>query len=310
MAYKKIACIGFVFLLLTGCSQQKLYTERAFIMGTVVEVTSPYPEASKIAFKEMQRVENVFSQYLPDSAISHLNKTGFLNSNYEIVSLLKYAKEFYSITNKRFDVSVGSVSRLWKTAFADKKLPSEAEIKDALKSVGFKNIYFDEKNNIKLKKPGIELDFGAIAKGYAIDAAVKELLRNGIDSAIVNASGNMYCIGTRFGRPWKIGVRDPRGQALMGGLELKDIAVASSGDYEQYVFSNGKRYSHIVDPLTGYPVDTDVASVTVVAKSAMLADAVGTCIFLLGKDEGTRIFKNFEGVEKIIVITKKELGEK
>ena len=311
MSFKKIFILGLVILSITGCARNRLYTEKRLLMGTVVEVISPYKEAAKIAFKEIERIEKVFSVYIENSAISHLNETGFLNTNFEVTSLFLKSNKFYEATKREFDITIGPLTEIWREALEKNKLPQESDIKVAKELVGFNNVHIDEKlESIKLMKKGMRVDLGGIAKGYAVDKAVKELKRNGIDSAIINAGGDIYCIGTKFDKPWQIGLQHPRNRdELYDTLELKDLAVVTSGDYERWMEIEGKKYSHIISPKTGYPVESGIISVTVVAKDTITADAVATCVFLLGKDRGTEVFKDYSGVKRIIVITKDDVQE-
>lgn len=307
--YKKIVIVAMMLLSFSACMQRRVYTERRFLLGTVIEVTSPYKEAAAIAFEEIERIEKIFSIYKKDSVVSHLNKTGFLNTNFEVARLIEEAKKFYELSEGKFDISIGPLTEIWKEALDKKELPREREIEIALKLVGCDYIHVDkETHSIKFKKKGMKVDLGGIAKGYAVDATVKELKRKGIDSAIVNAGGNLYCLGTKFGQPWQVGLQHPRIKTqILNTLSLINKAVATSGDYEQYMEIDSKRYFHIIDPQTGYPVRNDVLSVSVIAKDAMTADALSTSIFVLGKDKGNELFKNYVGVEKIIVITKSDL---
>ncbi|MBL7130538.1 MAG: FAD:protein FMN transferase [Candidatus Omnitrophica bacterium] len=309
--HKKIIIFGLVLLIIAGCSQRRLQSEKRFLLGTVVEVISPYPEAAEIAFSEIERIEKIFSANIKDSAISHLNRTGFLNTNFEVTSLIEKSGIFYGLTQGYFDITVAPLTKIWKEALIENKLPTKRKIRKKLALIGFKNIHIDKKNNsIKFKRKGMKIDLGGIAKGYAIDVAVKELKRKGIDSAIINAGGDIYCLGSKFGNPWKLGLQHPRKKdKILTTLELKDLAIATSGDYEQYMEIGGKRYSHIINPKTGYPVENDIVSVTVVAKDAVTADAVATCIFLLGKEKGMKVFENYEGVERIIIITKSDVQD-
>lgn len=307
--YRYIVISGLFLLLLTGCQERELYSQRQLLLGTVVEVISPYQEAADIVFKEIKRVENIFSTYLKGSAVSHLNKTGFLNTNFEVAHLIEESKKFSKLTNGQFDITVGPLTKIWKDAFIKNRIPDKVEIKNSLKLVGFDKIYIDKNShNIRFKEKGMKIDLGAIAVGYAVDCAVKELKRKGIDSAIINAGGDIYCLGTKFGRPWRIGLQHPREKEnILSTLELKDMAVTTSGDYEQYMKIGKKRYSHIINPKTGYPIDNDVISVTVIAKDTITADAVATCVFLLGKEKGLETFSNYKGIKKIIVLTESDV---
>ncbi|MFC1645853.1 FAD:protein FMN transferase [Candidatus Omnitrophota bacterium] len=311
MKYKKILILGLVILTIAGCSQKRLHREKRFLLGTIVEVISPYPEAAEIAFSEIERIENIFSIKEKDSAISHLNKTGYLNTNFEVTSLIEKSGLFYSLSDGCFDITIAPLTKIWKEALLKNKLPSKKLVRKNMALVGFNKVHIDRVNNsIKFKLKGMVADLGAIAKGYAIDVAVKELKRKGITSAIVNAGGDMYCLGTKFGKPWKLGLRHPREKdEIIDTLLIKDSAVATSGDYEQYMEIDGKRYSHIINPKTGSPVENDILSVTVIAKDAVTADSVATSVFLLGKERGAKIFQNYEGVNEIIIITKSDVSD-
>jgi len=292
---------------ISGCGKKELYSNRQFLMGTVVEVISPHPEASEIVFDELRRIESIFSVYKQDSLISKLNNLGFIEYNQEITDLLKKSLEFYKFTDGRFDVTVGPLTKLWKEAINQRKIPSQKLIEERKRLVGMQKVLFTA-DKIELKETGMSLDFGAIAKGYAVDKAVEKLKEKKIDSAIINAGGDIYCLGSKFGQPWNVGIQHPRDKKrIIKVLKLKNKAVATSGDYEQFMEINNQRYSHIIDPQTGYPVKNDVISVTIIADSCMIADAVATSIFLLGKEIGEEKFKNMKGIEEIIVLTKHDL---
>jgi thiamine biosynthesis lipoprotein len=199
---------------------------------------------------------------------------------------------------------------LW--GFTDKKysLPKKEEIEKILPLVGSEKIILQDRDNvIQFSIPDMKIDLGAIAKGYAVDCAVKKLKETGIKNCLINAGGQIYCLGDKFGRPWKIGIKDPLGSGVLNSLELKDKAVATSGDYEQYFIKNNKRYCHILDPKTGYPADSGIISVTVVAADGLTADALSTAIFVLGKEKGANLAKGFANVETKI-IEKKDVSYK
>jgi thiamine biosynthesis lipoprotein len=154
---------------------------------------------------------------------------------------------------------------------------------------------------VELKIPGMKLDLGAIAKGYAVDCAIKRLKGQGIKSCLISAGGQIYCLGTNSGKPWRVAVKDPRNPGLLEKLELKDAAVATSGDYAQYFIKDNKRYSHIMNPKTGCPSESGVASVTVIAPDGLTADALSTAIFVLGKEKGQALANRFPGVKVKII---------
>jgi thiamine biosynthesis lipoprotein len=191
---------------------------------------------------------------------------------------------------------------LW--GFTDRRfsVPSKEKIKNVLSITGFdKIILHPEDNVVKFMFSGMKLDLGAIAKGYALDRAVKKLKENNIHSCLINAGGQVYCLGERLGEPWKIAIKDPRSQDVGGPLKLKNQSVATSGDYEQYFMHRNKRYAHILNPKTGYPVDSGVVSVTVIAPDGLTADALSTSIFVLGKEKGLKLAQQFQDVQVKVI---------
>lgn len=290
------------FALLCGCQNKQLYKDSQIMMGTIVEVISSDKRAKTIAFREIKRIEDLLSKYKEDSEISRLNKLGRLNVSYDTLYVLNKAKYFWIISNGAFDVTVGPLMDIW--GFTDKnyKLPDNSKIKAALKLVGFNKIIIDENNSVvKFNIRGIKIDLGAIAKGYAVDCAIKKLKQAGIKSCLINAGGQIYCLGDKFGRPWNIALQNPRGYGVIDYLQLQDKAVATSGDYQQYFINRNKRYSHIFNPHTGYPADSGVISVTVIAPDGTTADALATAIFVVGKEKGLELVRKNPGVETMIV---------
>jgi len=272
------------------------------MMGTFVEVISPDERAAGIAFAEIQRIENILSKYKEASEVSRLNKYGEINASPELVYILGESKRFWEASGGAFDITVGPLIDLW--GFTDKRYrkPDEAGIKKTLELIGSNKIILNFSNNVvKFMFRGMKVDLGAIAKGFAVDCAVKKLKEAGIKNCLVNAGGQIYCLGTKDELPWKIAVRNPRGKDLQEILELKDKAVATSGDYEQYFIKDKKRYSHILDPKTGYPANSGVVSVTVIAPDGLTADGLATAIFVLGKKKGLELAKRFPGVEVKVI---------
>jgi len=310
-------CI-FNFTFLCGCQSRQLYKDSRIMMGTFVEVISPYKDAPNIVFAEIKRIENLLSKYKEDSEIAKLNKLGKLKVNPDTFYVLQKAKKIWQLSDGAFDITVGPLMDLW--GFTDKKyyLPKDEEITQTLSKVGFEKIIFNiDDNMVEFKIPGMKIDLGAIAKGYAVDCAIKKLKERGIKSCLINAGGQVYCLGDKLGRPWRIAMKNPRGnyEGFFGTLpqnqekvslmkpflELKDEAVATSGDYEQYFMNNGKRYAHIFNPKTGYPSNSGIVSVTVIAPDSLTADALATSIFILGKDKGLKLVQRFKDVRVEII---------
>lgn len=281
-----------VFSFLSGCSQRPLYKDSRLMMGTIVEVVSPDKRAIEIAFKEIERIENMLSSYKDDSEISRLNRIGRIEASPEALFVIKKAGEFWRETAGAFDVTVAPLLELWGFRDGNYRVPERSEIKEALELIGFDKVKISG-NIIEFKIKGVKIGLGAIAKGYAVDRAIRELRLAGIKSALINAGGDIYCLGDKFGKPWRVAINAGQQAGFAGYLELKDKAVATSGNYEQYFFAGDKRYSHIFDPRTGEPADTGIAGVTVIADDCLTADALSTGIFVLGGEEGRKLAKRF-----------------
>jgi len=305
----KLLTLSFNFTLLAlsftlaGCQRHHLYKDTQVIMGTFVEVISPDKNAAEIVFGAIKRIDALLSKYKDDSEVSRLNKQGHLKTSLETFFIIKQSKEFYQASDCAFDITVGPLIDLW--GFTDKKynLPKKEEIKKALNSVGSDKIILNSSNNmIEFKLPGMKIDLGGIAKGFALDYAAIKLKKSGIKSCLINAGGQVYALGAKFGKPWRVGILNPRSKAgVKKILELKDQSVSTSGDYEQYFIKDNKRYCHILNPKTGYSADSGVLSVTVIAPSGLVADALSTAIFVLGREKGLALAKKFSGVKVWII---------
>jgi thiamine biosynthesis lipoprotein len=289
--YSAFLLLSLAFL--SGCQGQKLYSDERLFMGTFIKIISPDQGASAIAFSQFKEVDERLSKYKEGSEISLLNKLKTYKVSKETMELLKESKEFWAASSGAFDITVAPLMQLW--GFKDKRFrqPSGEEISATLQRIGSDKIILDFDNNVVKLQPDMELDLGAIAKGYAIDCAVAALKSAGIKSCLINAGGEIYCMGDKFGKPWRVGIQDPRGKGLIEYIELKDEAVSTSGDYEQYFVRGNKRFSHIMDPTTGYPADSGVIAVTVIAPDGTTADALSTAIFVMGKEKAAQLMQRY-----------------
>jgi thiamine biosynthesis lipoprotein len=265
-----------------------------YLMGTTVETTARSTnvnfckKALLAAYKEMQRVENLLSCEKDSSEISKINRAAGVHPakvSYETLDMIKRAKAYSKKYKGVFDVTIGSLSNLWGFS-KDKEivLPEDEAIKKLIKLVNYNDMIINEKDTtVFLKKKGMSIDLGGIAKGYAIDRGSAVLKGMGITNFILNAGGDIYVSGTKDKEAlWKIGIKHPRNtNDLVAEFDLKDYAVATSGDYERYKIINGIRYHHILDPKTGYPGTLSESS-TILAPTAEEADATATYVFLLG----------------------------
>lgn len=265
-----------------------------FLMGTTVETTARSTDvnyckkALMTAYSEMQRVENLLSCEKDSSEISEINRSAGIHPvkvSDETVEMLKRAKAYCAKYNGVFDVTIGPLSNLWGFS-SDKEivLPGKSTIQKLRKLVDYRDLLINEKDTtVFLKKKGMSIDLGGIAKGYAIDRGSAVLKNMGIRNFILNAGGDIYVSGTKDKDSlWKIGIKHPRHtNALIAEFNLNDYAVATSGDYERFKIINGVRYHHILNPASGYPGRLSESS-TILAQTAEEADATATYIFLLG----------------------------
>ncbi len=282
------------------------YRSNRVLMGTFWEVTSPRKEASEIVFAEAERLEGLLSKYIPESEVSRLNLAGELKVSPDTFYLIKTAGDLAGKTEGAFEISIAPLVDLWGFSNKDYRLPANEEINKTLKLVGSDKIILHENNNmVKFKFPGMKIDLGGIAKGYALDCAGSRLKERGITDCLINAGGQVYALGRINGEPWKIAVKNPRKPEISRIVELENKSVSTSGDYEQFFFDNGKRYCHILNPKTGYPADSGIASVTVIDKSAMTADVLSTSAFILGEEGTRRLKENFPEAEFFLTTKEK-----
>ncbi|MDD2928019.1 MAG: FAD:protein FMN transferase [Candidatus Omnitrophica bacterium] len=290
-------------LLARAYSQDKsLYRARYLMMGTYLEVISPDPKAGKIVFDEFRRIENLLSKYDSGSEIAQLNRAGYLKVSPETFYVIKKSQEFWSASQGAFDITTGVLVDLWGFGDRQYRVPKKEELEKALELTGSDKIILQERESVvQFKLSGMKLDLGGIAKGYALDCAVRKLKESGIKSCLINTGGQVYCLGERFAKPWRIALKAAQSNAITGYLELKNRCVATSGGYEQYFSQDKKRYPHILNPQTGYPADSRIISVTVIARDGLTADALATAIFVLGKDKGEALARQFDNVRVNII---------
>jgi len=258
------------------------------------------------AFKEMKRIESVFSKFDENSEVSKINKLAGLDKlgvSSEVFDLIERSAYYSKISEGAFDITVAPIMETWGFLRREGLMPDKEAIEKALKDVGYKNIELDPKNGfVRFLNKGTKVDFGGIAKGYAVDRAKEILVSRGIKNGLINLGGNIFALGNAPGKKnWKIGVQDPRNKGkLLHSFELTNRAISTSGNYERFFEIKGQRYSHIVNPITGVPCQ-GVISVTVVADSAEEADALSTAIFVMGEEKGLSFAKSIKGVKVLML---------
>ncbi len=273
------------------------------------------PEAAFArAVAEVRRLNDLLSRYQEESEVLRINAAGpetWTDVSPVTWRVLVEAMRYHRLSDGAFDVTVGPLVTYYKPLMKAEAegepvrvFPGEAWIRSALERVGSRHVRLDEdRRRVRLDRDGMALDFGAIAKGYAVDRAIEVLQAEGIRDAYVEIGGEVRTIGRHpEGRPWRIRVQDPRrpGDRAAPGLaviETTDRAVATSGNYEQFFAFEDRRYSHIVDPRTGLPVANDLVGVTVLAPTCLQADALATALSVLGMDAGRKLLDLFPDVE-------------
>lgn len=300
-------------LLSTGCfsGKENLYKETGVVMGTVVEITvahrsEPLARAAiKEAIGELQRIDELMSLSKPGSLVSRINREGSTKQVVvppELFRLLGDAIAISKASGGAFDVTVRPLVELWGFERGGSVPPSDL-LTSKLTAVGYRSLILGEKVlSVGFAKPGMGLDLGAIAKGWAVDRAIEKLEARGIRNAIIDAGGDLRILGGRPGKQfWRIGVQHPREPgALLATFELRDTAIVTSGDYERFFLADGVRYHHILDPETGEPA-RGCQSVTVLAATASEADACATAAFVLGPVRGLAFLRSRPGVRGLIV---------
>lgn len=258
------------------------------------------------AIEEINRVERTISSWEKQSETSKIIRNAGIQPvkpSKELYDLIARAIKISELTNGAFDITYASMDKVWEYDGSMTQLPTSNEIAKSVAKVGFTNVIIDHSaHTIFLKNKGMRIGFGAIGKGYAADKAKELLIKKGVEAGIINASGDLTTWGTQpDGSLWMIGITNPLNRdKVFSWFPLDNNAVVTSGNYEKYVEFNGKRYTHIIDPRTGWPV-TGLTSATVFAPSAELADALATSIFVMGINTGIDFINQLPGVECVIV---------
>jgi len=247
---------------------------------------------------EITRIENLISDWKPDSQVSQVNQNAGIKPikvDREVFELTQRAIKLSEITNGGFDVSFAAMDRIWKFDGSMTEMPSAEAIKKSVEKVGYKNIILDSvQSTIFLKLKGMKIGFGALGEGYATDKCRTMMIAKGIQAGIINGSGDMSTWGKQpSGQDWKIGITNPfKPEKLLAVVPLNQGAVTTSGSYEKFVVFNGKRYSHIINPATGYPA-AGLCSVTVFGPNAETANGLSTSMMVLGQTEGLLLLQKF-----------------
>ena len=304
--------IAALCLCLTGCGKQTTEaTAQIFAMDTVMEVAA-YGEhaeqALKYTEKRIEELENRLSRTKADSLVSGLNRDGSIRHlTYDYWNLIARAKEYRGATNGAFDITIAPVMDAWGFTGDSFRVPEQSELDELLKYVNSDEIQIQEEPAYSVTLgEGQAIDLGGIAKGYTSDLVEQTFRANGIESGKISLGGNVFVLGGKpDGSDWRVGIKDPRNESgLAAILSLRDAYAITSGGYERYFEENGKTYHHIIDPSTGYPADSGLLSVTVVADAngpdqewvqpgnGTMCDAFSTALFVMGEEQALDFWRN------------------
>ena len=283
-------------------------TARRLAMDTLVTVKvfgEPTRGAELIdrAFEEIERIDRMMGEGEESElrAIEARADAGWTSMSEEMRIVLSKCQEIARRSDGAFDITIGALKRLWNFRGAEPEVPSPEQIASRLPLVDYRNVLIQD-GKIALKRPGMRLDLGAAAKGYAVDRALAVLKAGGARAALVEAGGDVGVLGRKPGRaPWRIPVQHPRDPEHL--IFVKDIglpSVATSGDYERFFERENRRYHHILDPRTGYPADRSI-SATVWTRRALDADILSTVVFVLGPERGLALIEETADAETLIL---------
>lgn len=282
-------------------------------MGTVMSHKAFGPDAEECltaVCEEVNRLERLLSRFLPDSDISRINRSagiGCERVSPDTLQVLSHAVEFSSRCPGCFAVTIAPLVALWNGNRDQSAAPDESSIRQVLPLVNDQDLLLDPQQGMAgLKKVGQSVDLGGIGKGFAADRILEIYRQYGISSAYSNLGGNVVALGTKPDRsPWHIGIQHPRRESdVLGAVAVVNQTVVTSGDYQRYFTdSQGKRHHHILNPMTGYPAESGLISVSVVSESSLAADALSTTLFVAGMEKGLAFLKSFPHTEAILVDT-------
>jgi len=279
-------------------------------MGTMVEITlmgeneEETGKAAMQAFLEIKRIEQLMSPKIESGDVFRINQSAGVagvSVSPDTMKVIRKAKEISALSEGSFDITVAPLTQIWRTAREKRVLPSAEEVKKRLELVNFEEIMITSESRIFLKKKGMAIDLGGIAKGYAVDRAFEILQSLGHKNLIVNAGGDLRVGGKRVNHPWTLGIQHPRDlQKMIARVSLSESALATSGDYEKFFMHRGKRYGHILTPQDGFPAEA-CQSVSIFYKDCMTADALATAVFVAGPAKGYALCQKLNGVGCLIV---------
>lgn len=305
----------FSLSILASCSkntdQADPLSRTELLMGTVVTVSlydSNNEEILNKVFDKVKELESILSINENGTLVDNINdKAGISPVKVDdyTYTVVKKGIEYSKLSNGLFDISVGPIVKLWSIGLPEAKVPTQEEINEKLPLIGYSDIELnDADETIFLKREGMMIDLGGIAKGYTADVISELLTEEGVESAIINLGGNIFAHGKKpNGSDWRIGIQDPfteRG-GIIGTITTNNKSVVTSGIYERYIEKDGIKYHHILSPKTGYPYENEISGITIVSDKSIDGDALSTSVFAMGVEEGMKFVNTIDGIDAIFI---------
>lgn len=319
--FLRLLCLLLVFALpLSGCGMQdqsaadagEEHTAGMFAMGTYMTLTA-YGESAEAALAiseaKVRELELLWSVADANSDIYTANQNGGISTwiHEETKEILRFALDMAKQTNGALDPTVSPAVAAWGFISGEYRIPAEDELADLLQNIDYQKVLLE--GNLLTLPDGMRLDLGAVGKGYAGDVIAELLKAQGVASALLDIGGNIQMVGRKpDGSRWRLGIQNPFGEGSLGVLESEDGAVVTSGNYERYfIGEDGKQYGHIIDPSTGYPAESGLASVSIIAKEGKLCDALSTAIYVMGLERAAEYWRENGGFEMLLVTDEHEI---
>lgn len=315
---KKIVCLLipciFAVLVFSACENggDKYYEKSNIVMDTTVTLSAQGKNAKEAvdeSFKRLDELNEMASANIDTSDVSKINNgsgDGYVKVHPEILKMIETSIKYSKLSDGAFDITTGPIINLWGIGTDNERLPSADEIKAKLPLVGYEKISINEdESSVMLNEKGMAIDLGGIAKGFAADEVLKIYKKYNIKNGLINlGASSIYAVGQKNNKAWTIGIQHPRSndaKEYLGVINLSNESLSTSGDYERYFIKDNKRYHHIMDSKTGYPVDNGVMSDTIIVDgdgedNNMLADLLTTTVFTLGPDKGIKFMNGLSGV--------------
>jgi len=324
MFNKKIILVVFInVFILFGCASNQTellktpHRDTEFLLGTVVTISIYNPDQEhvvELAIDRIEQLEHILSDEIESTEVDQINENAGIKPvqvSEELYYLIERSVEYGDISDGAFDVTIGPLTNLWRIGYDDARKPAVDEIEQAIALIDHQKIQLDQEDqSVFLIEKGMQLDLGAIAKGYITDQVYELFIQEGVTSAIIDLGGNIFVMGHRpQGDKWSVGIQNPflgRGE-ILGRIRTTDQSIVTSGIYERYLEVDGVQYHHLLDPNTGYPFDHEIAGVSIISDTSIDGDALSTVVFTKGLNEGKSFIESYPGAEAIFITKDQEV---